>query len=56
MSQEFSQGTKVMFQLEGQEGSFYGVVTRMHNGKPLIQPEVALSPNAQIKNVEEVKS
>ncbi len=55
MSKEFMPGTKVSFQLEGQEGIFFGVVTRMHNGNPLIQPETALSPNAKIINVDEVK-
>jgi len=55
MAQEiFAPGTRVQFELQGQKGIFFGVVTRMHNGNPLIQPEQPLSPRAQMLNIQKV--
>jgi hypothetical protein len=54
-NEDMTPGTKVSFKLQGQEGIFYGVVTRIHNGNPLIQPEKALSPRAQMIDIQKVK-
>lgn len=56
--QEFAAGMRVQFELKDNVDGmlFYGTVTRMHNGAPLIQPEKQLSPRAQLINIKVVEN
>lgn len=56
--QEFAAGKRVQFQLKDDSSLtvFYGTVTRIHNGAPLIQPEKQLSPRSQLINIKAVEN
>ncbi len=51
---EFKQGEYVCFDVNGSKEVYYGRVTRIIKGQPMIQPDVNLSPRAQISNIRKV--